>query len=60
MRSKTLGPLLLSLVGLLGLFALGCSKKSAEDIPVLGQLPEFSLVDQDQQPFVRQSMEGNL
>ena len=52
----------LSLVGLLGLPALsgGCTKKSAEDVPVLGQLPEFSLVDQDEQAFVRESMEGNL
>jgi len=60
MRSKTLGLRLLSLVGLLGLLALGCSKRSAEDVPVLGQLPEFTLVDQDEKPFVRESMEGNL
>ena len=45
---------------LLGLLAVGCSKKSPEDVPVLGQLPQFSLLDQDQQPFVRGSMEGNL
>jgi protein SCO1/2 len=62
MRSKNPGLLLVSLVGLLGLPALsgGCTKKSAEDVPVLGQLPEFSLVDQDEQAFVRESMEGNL
>ena len=57
MRSRTLGLLPLALASLL---ALGCSKKSAEDVPVLGQLPEFSLVDQDQQAFSRESMEGRL
>jgi protein SCO1/2 len=51
MPSKTPGLLFLSLLGLL---ALGCSKRTAEDVPVLGQLPEFSLVDQ------RESMEGKL
>ena len=60
MRSKALGLLLLSVVGLLGQLVLGCSKRSAEDVPVLGQLPEFSLLDQDQQAFARESMEGNL
>jgi protein SCO1/2 len=60
MRSKTLGLRLAALVGLLGLLALGCSKRSAEDVPVLGQLPEFSLVDQDQQLFSRESMEGSF
>ena len=63
MRSKTVGLRLLNLVGLLNLLALlavGCSKRSAEDVPVLGQLPEFSLVDQDEKAFVRESMEGNL
>jgi protein SCO1/2 len=54
MRSKTLGLVFLALI------ALGCSKKSAEDVPILGQLPEFSLVDQDQQAFVRESMAGKL
>jgi protein SCO1/2 len=57
MRSETSG---LSFLILVGLLALGCSKKSAEDVPVLGQLPEFSLLDQDQQAFSRGSMEGNL
>ena len=60
MRSKPLATFLLSLLALLGLLAVGCSKKSPEDVPVLGQLPQFSLLDQDQQPFVRGSMEGNL
>jgi protein SCO1/2 len=54
MRSKAFGLVLLSLL------AFGCSKRSAEDVPVLGQLPEFSLVDQNEQAFVRESMEGNL
>ena len=57
MRSRTLGLLPLALASLL---ALGCSKRSAEDVPVLGQLPEFTLVDQDQQAFSRKSMEGRL
>lgn len=57
MRSETLG---LSLIALANLSALGCTKKSAEDVPVLGQLPEFSLVDQDEQAFTRDSMEGDL
>ena len=57
MPSKNPGLLLLSLLGLL---ALGCTKRTAEDVPVLGQLPEFSLVDQDQKAFGRESMEGTL
>lgn len=54
MRSKTL------VLALLIALALGCSKPSAEDVPVLSQLPEFSLVDQDGQPFSRDAMEGGL
>ena len=54
---RTLGLLPLALAALL---ALGCTKKSAKDVPVLGELPEFSLVDQDQKDFTRESMEGNL
>jgi len=57
MRFRTLGWLPLTLVVLL---ALGCTKKSAKDVPVLGELPEFSLVDQDQQDFTRDTMEGSL
>jgi protein SCO1/2 len=57
MRFRTLGLLSLALAALL---ALGCTKKSAKDVPVLGELPEFSLVDQDQKDFTRESMEGNL
>jgi len=60
MRSRTLGLVFVALLFLLGLFVLGCSKRSAADVPVLGQLPEFSLVDQNEHAFVRESMEGNL
>ena len=60
MRSNALGLRLLTLVVLLGLPVTGCSKRSAADVPVLGQLPKFSLVDQDQQAFARETMEGNL
>lgn len=54
MRSKVL------LLGFLLVFALGCTKRTAEDVPVLGQLPEFALVDQDAEPFTRETMEGEL
>ncbi len=37
-----------------------CSKKSAADVPVLAQLPEFSLVDQNEQVFSRSTMEGGI
>ena len=47
-------------VGLLAVLALGCTKKSAEDVPVLGHLPEFYLIDQDEQAFTRDTMEGDL
>jgi protein SCO1/2 len=57
MRSNTLRLVLLALVSTL---AFGCSKRSAEDIPVLHQLPEFSLIDQDRHAFNRESMEGRL
>ncbi len=63
MRSKAPALRLLTPAALLvfvGLLASGCTKRSAEDVPVLGQLPEFSLVDQDEQDFARESMEGNL
>ena len=51
-----------SLLGLtlLAVAALGCSKRTADDVPVLNALPEFSLVDQDGEPFTRDSMEGSL
>lgn len=44
----------------LALLALGCSKKSAVDLPVIAELPEFSLIDQDEQSFNAQSMRGGL
>ncbi|NND27481.1 MAG: SCO family protein [Myxococcales bacterium] len=58
MRSRALG---FAVVTALAVFALvGCTKRSAEDIPVLGQLPKFSLVDQNEQTFDRASMEDRL
>ncbi len=55
MRSKALGLALLTVLAV-----VGCSKRSAKDVPVLGQLPEFSLVDQNAEAFDRNTMEGNL
>jgi protein SCO1/2 len=40
--------------------AAACSKKSAADVPVLAQLPEFTLVDQNEQAFTRSTMEGGI
>jgi len=57
MRSKTVALLLLGL--LFGLTS-GCSKRRAEDVPVLSQLPEFTLVDQNEQAFTRESLAGKL
>jgi len=37
-----------------------CSKKSAEQVPIIAQLPAPSLVDQDRQVFEREAMEGKL
>lgn len=48
------------LVALVVVVALGCSKKKAEDVPVLGQLPEFALTDQDSQPFTLDTMKGDI
>lgn len=45
---------------LLAVLAVGCTKRSAEDVPVLGQLPEFALVDQNEQAFTRDTMEGDI
>ena len=42
------------------LVAAGCTKRTAEDVPVLGQLPEFALVDQDEQVFTRETMAGDI
>ena len=60
MRSEAQVLRLLSLAALLGLAIAGCTKRTAADVPVLGQLPEFSLVDQNEEAFDRESMEGNL
>jgi protein SCO1/2 len=49
-----------SSIGLLSLLVLGCSSRSVQDIPVLAQLPDFVLVDQDAQSFSRESMAGKL
>lgn len=57
MRSRAPGFLLLALLGAL---TLGCSKRKAADVPVLGQLPEFTLVDQNEQVFDRAAMEGTV
>ena len=50
----------LLLICSLGLLLVGCSKKSAADVPVLGALPEFGLIDQDQKAFTRETMEGDI
>jgi protein SCO1/2 len=54
MRSRAL------LLGLLAALALGCTKKTAKDVPVLGALPEFSLLDQNEQAFSRGTMLGDI
>lgn len=48
------------LVCCLALPALGCSKKSADQVPVIAELPAPSLVDQDGQVFDHKAMEGRL
>lgn len=55
MRFRALGLALIA-----ALAVVGCSKRSAKDVPVLNQLPEFSLLDQNEQTFDRASMEGRL
>ena len=55
MRSKTL---LLAL--LFGLILSGCTKRKAEDVPVLNALPEFTLVDQNEEAFTRDTMKGDI
>ena len=57
MRSK-LAPL--GILALLVSLSLGCSTRKPEDVPVLGELPEFSLLDQNAEVFDRDSMEGEL
>jgi protein SCO1/2 len=41
-------------------FALGCSKKGADQVPVIAELPAPSLVDQDGDVFDRNAMQGAL
>ena len=48
------------LLGGLLMLVAACSKKSAADVPVLAQLPEFTLVDQNEQVFTRSTMEGGI
>jgi protein SCO1/2 len=55
MRSKAIGLSLLAVVAV-----VACSKRTAKDVPVFGQLPEFSLVDQNEERFDRDAMEGKL
>ena len=43
----------------LAALALGCSKKSA-DLPVIAELPAFSLIDQDSQSFDRDTLQGGV
>jgi protein SCO1/2 len=54
MRSKTIRLLLV-----LSVLTIGCSRKN-EPPPVLAQLPEFTLVDQNSQAFDRQALEGDF
>ena len=50
----------LGFFALLASLALGCSTRKPEDVPVLGELPEFSLLDQNAEVFDRDAMEGGL
>ena len=55
MRSKSL---LLAVLVASSLSA--CTKRKAEDVPVLTTLPEFSLLDQDEQAFTLDTMKGDI
>jgi len=49
----------------LGIFALaalavGCSKNRVDELPILGQVSDFALVDQDGRVFDRQSLQGSI
>lgn len=48
------------MVSCLALLALGCSNKNVVDVPVIAELPAFSLVDQDAQAFNPKSLEAGL
>ncbi len=54
MRSKSIRLLLV-----LSVLTVGCSRKN-EPPPVLAQLPEFTLVDQNSQTFDRQALDGDF
>ena len=41
-------------------FLSACTKRKAEDVPILHALPEFALVDQDADAFTRDDMKGDL
>lgn len=55
MRSKSI---LLTLI--FGLLLSGCTKRKAEDVPVFNALPEFTLVDQNEEAFTRDTMKGDI
>ena len=44
----------------LALLALGCSKNRATEVPVIAELPQLALVDQDGKTFNRETLEGEL
>jgi protein SCO1/2 len=43
----------------LAVLVLGCSKNAREEVPVIAELPEFALVDQDARAFDRHALEGH-
>lgn len=43
----------------LAVLALGCSKNASNELPVIAELPEFALLDQDARTFDRQALEGH-
>ena len=42
------------------LFALGCTRGTADEVPVIAELPQFTLLDQDGEVFERESLKGAL
>lgn len=42
------------------LLAFGCSKKNADEVPVIAELSAFSLVDQDEEVFNAESLEAGV
>jgi protein SCO1/2 len=44
----------------LAVLVFGCSKQSRDDLPVIAELPAFSLIDQDEHAFNPESMEGGV